>query len=201
MAIQDIMWLGENIQQDSTHRLVTDEQIEKWNGASSHEKLKIQLPTQFDSVIYDTSAAKNIIATLDEYIGAAPGTLKNDAFTSLDEYKYPGDYVISNVSNITNMPDENITDACLTVKMISANTEPKFMQILYDISDESKLNIYIRYSAGYNSTSISVNNTSISLIANQTSLTNWYQTNHTYLNAATYAALQWNTEWRKIQLV
>lgn len=31
MAIQDVMWLGKHISEDSTHRLVTDEQIEKWN--------------------------------------------------------------------------------------------------------------------------------------------------------------------------
>lgn len=31
MVIQDVMWLGKHISEDSTHRLVTDEQIEKWN--------------------------------------------------------------------------------------------------------------------------------------------------------------------------
>lgn len=31
MAIQDVKWLASNIETDATHRLVTDEQIAKWN--------------------------------------------------------------------------------------------------------------------------------------------------------------------------
>lgn len=31
MAVQDVLWLGENIYQDETHRLVTDEQIARWD--------------------------------------------------------------------------------------------------------------------------------------------------------------------------
>lgn len=33
MAVQDVKWLAENIETDANHRLVTDEQIEKWDGA------------------------------------------------------------------------------------------------------------------------------------------------------------------------
>lgn len=33
MSVQDVKWLAENIETDAQHRLVTDEQIEKWNGA------------------------------------------------------------------------------------------------------------------------------------------------------------------------
>lgn len=29
--VLNVNWLGSNISEDSTHRLVTDEQIEKWN--------------------------------------------------------------------------------------------------------------------------------------------------------------------------
>lgn len=33
MSVQDAKWLAKNIETDAKHRLVTDEQIEKWNGA------------------------------------------------------------------------------------------------------------------------------------------------------------------------
>lgn len=33
MAVQNVLWLAEYLEQDATHRLVTDEQIAKWDAA------------------------------------------------------------------------------------------------------------------------------------------------------------------------
>lgn len=37
MAVQEVLWLGSNIMTDENHRLVTDEQIAKWNASGSTE--------------------------------------------------------------------------------------------------------------------------------------------------------------------
>lgn len=43
MAIQNVNWLGSNIAEDSTHRLVTDEQIEKWNRGGGYKLLDVDV--------------------------------------------------------------------------------------------------------------------------------------------------------------
>lgn len=49
MATIDVNWLGSNIEQDSTHRLVTDEQIEKWNNGGGYKVLETDL-LDFDTL-------------------------------------------------------------------------------------------------------------------------------------------------------
>lgn len=40
-TVQNVNWLASNIETDTTHRLVTDEQIEKWNKASENKYVEI----------------------------------------------------------------------------------------------------------------------------------------------------------------
>lgn len=49
MAIQNVNWLGSNIAEDSTHRLVTDEQIEKWNRGGGYKLLDVDV-LDFDAL-------------------------------------------------------------------------------------------------------------------------------------------------------
>lgn len=132
-TVQNVNWLASNIETDTTHRLVTDEQIEKWNKASENKYVEITT----DRLDLDTLPPgkwywkwKYDSETGEEIANQIYGSVR-DSYLDNDNYKVASSIMdLINKAMIKNDCHDCICSLHITTDHISGNKTPNHKIII-----------------------------------------------------------------------